>query len=368
MPDIDSPLDTRLQSFFEEIKAQGLPGQLAAFKPGTARTGRRLLNLFAGAAGIAVVAAGVAAFAVELNGHHDVGSLIPGGQSSSSPMVGPTPPFRPSVPTDAHGVKVLIPVTYGTGPKTLPTVVLGPNEALGYEYGCISDHPTTIATTMALVANRVFDTSGGWSNFLVDGCSNPKGASAGSEMSNGGGGILNRHIYRSTTTPAPSQSTISLRVKTEASVNWVVLVYEFPSTSSWVIIPPIPTSTTSSSPAPSLAPGVAPPGATVLVPLTYGTGPATLPTFTWAPNDMLYIADGCGSGVIGDTVTFAGDNSTFDGDFVTGQCSGPVTLAGGSGTSGGAGGPVSLTVKAGASLKWAVFIYEAPPGLLGPAP
>jgi hypothetical protein len=83
---------------------------------------------------------------------------------------------------------------------------------------------------------------------------------------------------------------------------------------------------------------------------------------------MLYIADGCGSGVIGDTVTFAGDNSTFDGDFVTGQCSGPVTLAGGSGTSGGAGGPVSLTVKAGASLQWAVFIYEAPPGLLGPAP
>jgi hypothetical protein len=75
---------------------------------------------------------------------------------------------------------------------------------------------------------------------------------------------------------------------------------------------------------------------------------------------MLYIADGCGSGVIGDTVTFAGDNSTFDGDFVTGQCSGSVTLAGESGTSGGAGGPVSLSVKAGASLKWAVFIYEAP--------
>jgi len=100
----------------------------------------------------------------------------------------------------------------------------------------------------------------------------------------------------------------------------------------------------------------------------YGTGPATLPTFTWAPNDMLYIADGCGSGSVGDSVTFAGDNSTFDGDFVNGQCSGPVTLDGGSGTSGGAGGPVSLTVKAGASLKWAVFIYEAPPGLLGPAP
>ena len=106
----------------------------------------------------------------------------------------------------------------------------------------------------------------------------------------------------------------------------------------------------------------------MLVPLTYGTGPATLPTFTWARNDMLYIADGCGSGVTGDTVTFAGDNSTFDGDFVNGQCSGPVTLDGGSGTSGGAGGPVTLTVKAASSLKWAVFIYEAPPGLLGPAP
>ena len=115
---------------------------------------------------------------------------------------------------------------------------------------------------MALVANRVFDTSGGWSDFLVDGCSNPRGASAGSEMSDGGAGILNRQIYRPTTTPVPSQSTISLRVKTEASVNWVVLVYEFPSTSAWVVIPPIPTSTTSSSPAPSLAPGVAPPGAT----------------------------------------------------------------------------------------------------------
>lgn len=363
MPEIDSPLDTRLQSFFEEIKAQGLPSELAGFKPATARRGRRMLNVFAGAAGIAVVAAGVAVFAVELSSHDEAGSLIPGGQSAPTTWLGPIPPFRPPIPADEHGAKVLIPVTYGTGPKTLPTVVLGPNEALVYDYGCISDHPTTIATSMAIVANHVFDTSGGGSNFLVGGCSNPKGSSAEYEMADVGLGILNRQV-----TPPPSQLSISLRVKTEASVNWVVLVYEIPSSSVFTATTPIPTSTTSSTPAPSLAPGVAPPGATVLVPLTYGTGPATLPTFTWAPNDMLYIADGCGSGVTGDTVTFAGDNSTFDGDFVNGQCSGPVTLGGGSSTSGGAGGPVTLTVKAVSSLKWAVFIYEAPPGLLGPAP
>src|ERR1022692_1196492 len=70
MPEVDPGLETSLRSFLNEIKAQPLPRPLANFEPAGVRPRRKALNLFAGAAGVAVIAASVAVFAFELNGHH----------------------------------------------------------------------------------------------------------------------------------------------------------------------------------------------------------------------------------------------------------------------------------------------------------
>lgn len=134
---------------------------------------------------------------------------------------------------------------------------------------------------------------------------------------------------------------------------------------------PTPSRSPTSYPRTTFVPmGVAPPGATVLLPLTRGTGSAQLPTFTWAADEWLYVETGCGAGVPGDTVTFAADDPAFTGDFTRDQCTGADRLEDGglttATTDGGAGGPVSLKVTVPASVQWIIFVYEAPPGLLGP--
>ena len=70
MREVDSGLEGRLRSFLDEVKAQPVPQQLADFVPATVRSGRKVLNVLAGAIAVAVVAASVAVFAIELSGHH----------------------------------------------------------------------------------------------------------------------------------------------------------------------------------------------------------------------------------------------------------------------------------------------------------
>src|ERR1700686_2078760 len=84
MPDVDSRLDGRLRVFLDEIKAQPLPQELAAFNPATVRSGRKVLNVLAGTVAVAVIAATATVFAVELNGHHG------GGSPATSVKRGPT--------------------------------------------------------------------------------------------------------------------------------------------------------------------------------------------------------------------------------------------------------------------------------------
>jgi hypothetical protein len=361
MLETESPFDGRLRAFFGEIKTQGVPQPLVGFRPARVRSRRPMLNLFAAAAGVGVIAAGVAVFAVELGGHHGGGSPIAGGQSAPTPNPHSTPPTLPAFPPGAYqavNLVVLIPKTYGSGTETLPTVIVRPNARIGIDYGCISSQSTT-ATSIHIAGaglpltspettgnGQVFMTLSGVS---LSRCAGPSGASGEALVASIAGG------------------PITLSFSAPPSVRWVLLVYEFSASVTPVFHPTL-TPSGSSPTATALPEGVAPPGATVLLPLTHGTGPAKLPTFMWSPNDMLYVSYGCGAGVAGDTVTFAGDNSTFDGDFSTGTCSGAVALVAGSGLEGGAGGPVSLTVKAAPTLQWAIFIYEAPPGLLGPAP
>lgn len=316
-----------------------------------------MLNLFAGAAGIAVVAAGVAVFAIELNGHHDSGSLIPGGQSSSSPMPGPTPSFRPSIPAQAHGAKVLIPITYGSGPRTLPTVTLTRGDGLVVEYGCISNHSTATATPIAV--SHTGPVGPHWLDMQVGGCANPNG---GFQAPNGGFQLMR-----------VAGGPLTLHLGADPTVNWVVLVFELPPPAIPIfpLLQPTPTATSSapSTPAPTpptLAEWPAPVGATVLVPVTYGTGPMTLPTFTETATDQIYVELAClSTSPSATTVTVNYYDPAFAGDSVAGSCFG----GGGGGVGSGytsSGGMVTMKIQAAPTEEWVILVYEGPFGEFGP--
>ncbi len=156
MPDVDSRLDRRLQSFFDEIKAQPLPQQVADFKPATVRSVRKGLNFLAGTVAVAVIAATATVFAIELNGHRGAGSLAPAATAvaTSTPKPTPSSSAASSLP---GGAKVLIPPTSGTGTETLPTVTLGPNEGIWIAYSCSSS---------AMPFNSIFVSGAGVPAFL----------------------------------------------------------------------------------------------------------------------------------------------------------------------------------------------------------
>jgi hypothetical protein len=330
------------------------------------RPGRKALHLFAGAAGLAIVAASVAGLAIELSGHHDGGSPIPGGESRVTPTPESTPPFLAPLPTDgpASHYTVLMPAAYGSGAETLATFTLGANEGLGIDYGCLSSDPTATPGFIDTVGGGTSFgsiTSSGegvphvlsmGGTFDLSNCSDPNGGGGGIETVGGAGG------------------PITLRVNADSSIKWVVRVYEYPSPAPPT---PSPTSTAPSTPAPSppvLTQGPPPASATVLIPATYGSGTQTLPTFTVAPNVTLYVDDACYSTMpSANILTIVGHDPAFDGEQATGQCFGGFGASGGGSSSGGdqrAGGPVTLTVEADPSMKWVILVYEAPVGQLGP--
>jgi hypothetical protein len=345
MPEVDSGLETSLRSFLNEIKAQPLPRPLAGFDAANVRPRRKGLNLFAATAGVAVIAAGVAVFAVELNGHHNTGSPTPGGQSAATPTPGATPPILPSNAAFAqvpHG-EVLIPKTYGSGTKTFPTVTLGPNEAVGIDYSCVSSHSTAL-NSISLSGPGVPVVLGPHFQFWLSECSTPNGDSAGLGTAGGTGG------------------RITVRFNADPSVRWVVLVYEYPARAESL---PTPTASAPSYPGPTppfLAEGPPPAGATVLIPPTYGTGPMTLPSFTTTPNENVSIELGClSTSPSVTTVTVNEYDPAFTGDTLTGQCFGGHGGSGGGGTN-GLGGTVTMKVQAAPTEKWVILVYEGGAG------
>jgi hypothetical protein len=358
MPDIDSPLDTRLQSFFEDIKRQGLPSQLADFKPATAGAGQRMLNLFAGAAAIAFVAAGVALFAVELNGHHTTGSPISIGQSAATPTPKTTPPFLAEGSAPA-GATVLIPVTHGSGSETLPAVMQAPDSPLSVEYACVSAHTpppkpdSTANPGGSQTGNFTLLAEGGSLNgagvshgsLSLDQCSNTKGEGTGLRTAGGyaGGG------------------PVTFSVNADPSVKWVILVYEAPLVAATPA-----TSITPEPTPPTLGEWPASAGATVLVPVTYGTGAMTLPTITETATDQIYVELGClSTSPSVTTLTMNEYDPAFFGDTIAGSCFG--ARGGGIGSSYVSnGGMVTMKIQAAPTEKWVILVYEGPFGEFGP--
>jgi hypothetical protein len=234
MSDLDPRLDGRLQSFLDEIRAQRIPPRLAGFRPASARPGRKVLNFIAGATGALVIAASIAVFAAELNGHHNTGSPSPVGLSTATTTPGPTvsattspeptaapstasatatPPsttvsLRPKLPSDYRltaAYRVLIPVTYGSGSETLPTFTLAPNVTLYVEDGCISR--SSKGNSVTLVGGRLFGVEGQYQ------CASPTGANGASSSSGG---------Y------AKAGGRVTVKVEADPSVYWVLLIFEGP--------------------------------------------------------------------------------------------------------------------------------------------
>jgi hypothetical protein len=361
MSHVDDGLEASLRSFLNEIKAQPLPRPLAEFDPSGLRLRRRMVNLFAGLIGAAVIAASVAVFAFELTGHHNSGPSTPVGQSAATPTPEPTPPFLPSlgavrVPPGAefdsqrqiiarvlHG-PWLIPKTYGSGTETLRSFVLGPNEGIGIEYGCTPVGSKTLGS-IVLSGPGVPAVLGPDFHLLMGQVSGRSSCSGGGETASGTGG------------------PVTVRVNADPSVRWVILVYEF-TEEAQVIPTPTASSPASTSPEPtppSLGENPVPAGDTVLIPVTYGTGPMTLPSFTVTSNETVSVEVGClSTSPSVTTLTVNYYDPGFAGDTIAGSCYGPRGGGSGGGST-GYDGAVTLKVAAAATEKWVIVVYLGGP-------
>jgi hypothetical protein len=343
MPDVDSRLDRRLRVFLDEIKAQPLPQQLADFKPATVRSGRKVLNVLAGTLAVAVIAATATVFAIELNGHHGPGSPVPGDKAgpTSTPKPTPSSPAASSLPT---GARVLIPPTYGTGTETLPTVTLGPNEGIWIEYTCSSGDSTPF-NSIFLSGHGVPVFLGPHFQFWLHEFSTPNRCSGTLSTDGGQGGALSVRFNAA-----------------HPSVTWMIRVYEYPSRAIFNTPPP-PWSTAPSFPGstPPFLDAPAPPGANVLVKITYGWGSETLPTVTVARHVPLVIEGGCiSTSASANTLTIGSGDPAFNGSIEMGQCFYGTGAGGSSGgnVGSGAGGPLTLRVVAAPTVRWVILVYE----------
>jgi hypothetical protein len=100
----------------------------------------------------------------------------------------------------------------------------------------------------------------------------------------------------------------------------------------------------------------------VLVPVTYGTGSITLPTYSPGPDEWVKVQEACNSGSSADTLELVGNPFSFGSETQYG-CSNPSGSGGGSGSSptgGRGGGPMSVNVKADPSISWEILITEGP--------
>jgi hypothetical protein len=333
MVDIDPRLDTKLRAFFEHIEASAPPSDLTDVNTATPER-RRAINLVAGLAAGAVIAVSVTLFAVELRNHHTSAPAAPSLPASAAllkqmPLLG-----NRGVPEPAH---VLIPLTRGHGSVQLKTVV--PQGMLILQFDCAGPGSFKISSTNGVVGSDLAQcsTSLGVTTMTVD----------GSEFING--------VRCASYSACPNLydgKPMTLDITAAPSMSWEIFAAE---TTVWL---------------PQLLPVQA--DWQVLVPLTFGTGSTTLPTFSVAPDETVRINVVCNSGTSGKTLEIAPDPFWPDGQQVPclifnadGSISelgvGPAVSNSGSGLR-----PISVQITADPSVSWEVRITEGPEGILLP--
>ena len=147
MVELEPQLERKLRDKFARIDAASPPQALINFRPTTARRRHRRLNFIVGAGAIAVVAAGIAAFGLELSGHPHTTpppSIAAGGTLPKIPVYSPASPIPKLItptPMPVYGTGfpsswyTVVPITKHTGSAVLPAFI--PGGWVYVQYACI---------------------------------------------------------------------------------------------------------------------------------------------------------------------------------------------------------------------------------------
>jgi hypothetical protein len=296
MIEIDSELERKLRGKFVRIDAESPPQALINFRPTSVRRRHRRLNFIVAAGAIAVVAAGVAAFGLELSGHpHATPTPSTAGRVAlpKLPVYSPASPIPKLIeptPMPAYGTGfpaswyTVVPVTKHTGSAVLPAFI--PGGWVYVQYACVGS------------GNLKIESSDGTVNESLKPCSSS--ARPVNAQISGAYGPL-------------SGGPVALRVVTNPSVRWEMVVAQTGTPDALPQLPALPA------------------GAKVLVPLTFGQGVAALPSYPYHASIQIQwwcsgpgaisvdISNGnesmgssvCGVGGSGGTVNFTGPRQTL---------------------------------------------------------
>ena len=326
MLDIDPGLDPKLRAFFDHIEGLTPPSRLTDISPVAPDHRRRMINVFAGLAAVAVIAASVTLFAVELRGHRNSAPAV-ASTSPSSSLLKRMPLFgNGGVPTSA---RVVIPLTRGRGSVRLKTFI--PRGTLLLQFDCAGPSNVEITPNSRLIP------------IVFARCSMFSGVTT--TAIDGSSGFQGKQGYDGT--------PLTLSITAPRATSWEILVAE---TTVWF-----------PAPEPSQA------DSQVLVPATFGAGSTTLQTFGVAPDEYVTASVLCSSGTAGKTLEIAPNALWPDGQQI--QCfvysphggfsiffAGPAVS-----TSGSSGlGPISLQFTADPSVSWEVQVSEGPTGIILP--
>lgn len=296
MVELEPQLERKLRDKFARIDAASPPQALINFRPTTARRRHRRLNFIVGAGAIAVVAAGIAAFGLELSGHPHTTpppSIAAGGTLPKIPVYSPASPIPKLItptPMPVYGTGfpsswyTVVPITKHTGSAVLPAFI--PGGWVYVQYACIG------------TGNLKIEFSDGAVSENLKPCSSST-RPVNAEISGAYGPLTG--------------SPVALRVVASPSARWEMVVAETGTPQTLPKLPALPAD------------------AKVLVPLTFGQGVAALPSFPYhasiqiqwwcsgpgainidiSNGDQSMGASNCGTGGVGGTVNFTGPRQTL---------------------------------------------------------
>ncbi len=335
MLDIDPGLDAKLRAFFDHIEASPPPPALTDVATPAPSRRRRTVNLVAGLAAVAAVAASVTLFAVELSNHHaPAKSALPpsAAQLKRMPLFG-----NGGIPKSA---RMLIPLTRGHGSVRLKTFV--PTGTLLLQFDCVGPGSFRVISTNRVIGSTLeqCSTSLGVTTLTVDDAT----AAGNLHCSPGGQNPCSRGY---------DGKPMTIDITAAPSMSWEILVAE---TTVWF---------------PELRPPQA--DAQLLVGDTFGTGSSTLQTFTVAPDESILGQVLCSSPIAGRTLEIAPNALWPNGEQVQCFVFNPhggfsISFGGNAVSDSGSGGlgPVSVQFTADPSVSWEVQISEGPEGIILP--
>jgi len=303
MIDLEPRLDSELRSEYERLEAESAPVWLVNFDPRTERRRHRALSILAGVVSLAVIAAGLATFGIELSSH-----------LRSAPPAKHTPiPATPTVTTSGFpaSARIVIPVTRGAGTTALPNVV-STGKLLYIAFDCDGGALLKIQAASASAMNPIE------ADASVMRCSSSPVDPSIDVAGSPGTGVL-----------------LKVTIEASKSTRWAIVAAEGDVSTSF----------------PSLSPVVPENEIPLLVWDTYGTGVAAPPTFT--PVTPYWIQFAClGSGPISirssvGTLLFTSEDCASPG--LVGLTVPPDQVSGKS---------VSLVVQATASTTWELRVVQ----------